>query len=987
MKLLLLCLTCAAWLSAALFASAQEKVGLTVRVVDAVTGQPIAGFRAQTYDSAAVAGVPHGPPDGDSPGNTDGVAFAQFAPADTNGFRRRLVIRHPDYVPMEKWWMQYARPGTPSVEFPKELTVKLERGVAVGGTVKDATGRPLAGVRVYPLRTAMRPDATAPLLPSSYTLDGVTNAPFATTDAAGRWLFSRFPSDFAEVAFSFVRPDQSFLTVQTSEDRYQLRFGPVIPLGEFLDQRAEVTLPEGQAVRGVVVGADGKPLAGVKLSETHGRVPGIVGRTVTGADGRFVLPHRPPKELVLVASLPGYALLATNVIVEPGLPELRLTLRTQQGIAGRVVDGEGRPIVSARVAPNQYGFFNPFEWVGTNTDAAGRFRWEAGPFEPTELHVVITNGPVRKLTMRAGEPERVIVIRPEQKDFIRLTGTVTGAETRQPVDKFTIQSAGTDTTSFSFKAEGRNGRMDTQLPLTAWRPQMLPVGELQILAEGFAPHPLGRVEFREGDREFHVELQRGVSVLAGVVLQPDGQPAKGAQMELTRGISMTYLNRPGEFQPPGREAERSTTAADGKFSFAHDTRNKMLVVSHASGFAAEWTTNLVAGAALRLQPWARVTGIALESGHPLTNHSITLRTPSVSFGVRGFGVNYTVKTDADGRFAFERVPAGGLLLCRRAATPASRNARANYAIEYTHGQPVSVSAGETLEVTYGGRGRLVTGLAQSDPPELAVDWQWDRVFLTPATSQAQVARPNFHDFATQQSYLAALRRAFPDGGQMASEVRYQVQFDSDGRFQAAGIPPGKYQLIINLTEPTPDQRPFYEAGKPIGAGSLTVVIPDGPLEEPFDVGTVHVKISANLPKAAARTPFEAQTLDGRPLRLADFAGKHVVLVFWAGWCRASAEAMPELQRLHAAFRDHPRFAMIGVSLDESAAAARMHADKLGRGWATGWLDEPGRLRLLDTHGVKGTPTIFVLDPSGRITARDPQPATLRAALEKLLGPK
>ena len=282
-------------------------------------------------------------------------------------------------------------------------------------------------------------------------------------------------------------------------------------------------------------------------------------------------------------------------------------------------------------------------------------------------------------------------------------------------------------------------------------------------------------------------------------------------------------------------------------------------------------------------------------------------------------------------------------------------------------------------------------MAQADPPGLAVNWQWDVNYLTPVGRVTKTSQPSFFDYASQDTYMAALRR-FQAGGRgdlVEAELRYQLQFDSDGRFQVTDVPPGKYELAINLTEPQSRQEPIMmlRAGKSIGSARQVLVVPEGPLEQPVDAGAILVKVTGNLPQAKPLPPFEALTLDGQPLRAVDLRGKHVALVFWAGWCRASAEAIPDLERIYGAFQGNPRFAMVGVSLDESPAAARSHADRLGLKWATGWLDEPGRLRLIETYGVKGTPTIFLLDPSGNIAARDLKPASLRVTLDKALGTK
>jgi peroxiredoxin len=78
---------------------------------------------------------------------------------------------------------------------------------------------------------------------------------------------------------------------------------------------------------------------------------------------------------------------------------------------------------------------------------------------------------------------------------------------------------------------------------------------------------------------------------------------------------------------------------------------------------------------------------------------------------------------------------------------------------------------------------------------------------------------------------------------------------------------------------------------------------------------------------AARPPdFELPRLDGGSERLSDHFGKHVVLVdFWATFCKPCLRAMPDLDALYRARREHG-FVVLGVSIDGPGSTADVQAE-------------------------------------------------------------
>ena len=72
---------------------------------------------------------------------------------------------------------------------------------------------------------------------------------------------------------------------------------------------------------------------------------------------------------------------------------------------------------------------------------------------------------------------------------------------------------------------------------------------------------------------------------------------------------------------------------------------------------------------------------------------------------------------------------------------------------------------------------------------------------------------------------------------------------------------------------------------------------------------------------AAAPAIELRTVDGRPLALADLAGKVVVVNFWASWCEPCVEEMPAMNRLREKFVGEG-FEILAVNFQEGEPRIR-----------------------------------------------------------------
>jgi cytochrome c biogenesis protein CcmG, thiol:disulfide interchange protein DsbE len=102
---------------------------------------------------------------------------------------------------------------------------------------------------------------------------------------------------------------------------------------------------------------------------------------------------------------------------------------------------------------------------------------------------------------------------------------------------------------------------------------------------------------------------------------------------------------------------------------------------------------------------------------------------------------------------------------------------------------------------------------------------------------------------------------------------------------------------------------------------------------------------------------------GSRIKLSDLRGKAVVLDFWASWCIPCKEQVPIIDGFARAYEGKD-VVVVGVNTSDD------RADALGflKGRNLGYpsvLDADGRVAM--AYGVRGLPTLLVLDRQGRIT--------------------
>jgi cytochrome c biogenesis protein CcmG/thiol:disulfide interchange protein DsbE len=117
-------------------------------------------------------------------------------------------------------------------------------------------------------------------------------------------------------------------------------------------------------------------------------------------------------------------------------------------------------------------------------------------------------------------------------------------------------------------------------------------------------------------------------------------------------------------------------------------------------------------------------------------------------------------------------------------------------------------------------------------------------------------------------------------------------------------------------------------------------------------------------RAADRRPapaFKRTALSGQPVDLRRFAGKPVVINFFASWCVPCKQEAAGLARLGGEFGS--RVQMLGIAIDDKRPAAMRFASDYGWNWPI--VFDPSD-DIAYRYDLTGKPTTVILDQRGRI---------------------
>ncbi|KAA9325938.1 TlpA family protein disulfide reductase [Hymenobacter busanensis] len=124
--------------------------------------------------------------------------------------------------------------------------------------------------------------------------------------------------------------------------------------------------------------------------------------------------------------------------------------------------------------------------------------------------------------------------------------------------------------------------------------------------------------------------------------------------------------------------------------------------------------------------------------------------------------------------------------------------------------------------------------------------------------------------------------------------------------------------------------------------------------------------------------------DGKIIPLSSLRGKYVMVDFWASWCGPCRQENPNVVKLYNAYKSKG-FEIYGVSLDQDKGKWEKAIAADGLTWThvsdlKGWQSAAGQ-----QYGIRAIPATVLIDPQGRIIAKNLRGEELEKKVASLLN--
>lgn len=181
--------------------------------------------------------------------------------------------------------------------------------------------------------------------------------------------------------------------------------------------------------------------------------------------------------------------------------------------------------------------------------------------------------------------------------------------------------------------------------------------------------------------------------------------------------------------------------------------------------------------------------------------------------------------------------------------------------------------------------------------------------------------------------------------------------------EAKGLP-----LLTQLKKDFPDTKPALAVDK---------------ILESFEKQRASKEVQRKLAVGAKFPDFDEKDLAGKPLSIARFKGKVVLVDFWATWCGPCIGELPNVLKAYEKYHGKG-FEIVGISLDSDRAKLDKFITDRKMIWPQYFDGQGWQTKLAGVYGVNSIPATYLLDGEGKIIAKNLRGEALEEAVAKAL---
>lgn len=153
--------------------------------------------------------------------------------------------------------------------------------------------------------------------------------------------------------------------------------------------------------------------------------------------------------------------------------------------------------------------------------------------------------------------------------------------------------------------------------------------------------------------------------------------------------------------------------------------------------------------------------------------------------------------------------------------------------------------------------------------------------------------------------------------------------------------------------------------------AVVLVLVAGALYKNFVMADEVILPKEEAPKAGFLAPsFTLTGMDGQTYEVGGAREKPVLVNFWASWCGPCKLEAPDLVELHEEYKDVLDIYAVNATNDDDRAEAEAFVEEYGFEFPVLWdlkKDKNNKINsVVDTYGVIGYPTSFIVDKNGVI---------------------